>query len=229
MNRISERIWNLAGFAARERNVLVERIGSSSAFLIFDRLVSHLFDYGLYPLSFLLADIYIGGYWGFTVAAVVMTTLSFLICWSWIYLYDFFEIDLLILEDVKRLRNNGSGDKSGPKALVAKILKKGNFLSFVAMSLKFDPFMTTVFMRLDDETFGLHGRRDWSIFVGSVILSNVYWWIPSFFIGTEGFSLVGNFLENVDWQSWLNFFLPATTSLLTLIALWTFLVQKAKT
>lgn len=216
MNRISERIWALVGFAARERNVLVERIGSSSAFLIFDRIVSNLFDYGLYPIAFWLTDIYVGGYKGFLLAGIIMTVLSFLICWLWIYLYDFFEVNLLILEDVRRLRNNGT-DKSGWKGMIARILKKGNFLGFLIMSIKYDPFFTSIYMREDEESKGLKGLRNWIIFIGSVAIGNLWWWFPSFFFGTEtGFTLAKDFLALAHLTS-LSDLLAESSSFLELL------------
>ena len=223
-----QRIWDLAAFAAGQRSVLSERLGSSGAFLIFDRAVSHLFDYGLYPLAFLLTDTYVGGYWGFIVAAIIMTTFSFLICWSWIYLYDFFQVDLLILEDIKRLRNNGTESNSRFKILVANILKKGNFLSFVIMSLKFDPFMTAVFMRPNDDTFGLHGKRDWLIFIGSVLLSNGFWWLPSFFIGTEGFEILWGALQNWSFDSLKGVLAISLNYLGVYLILWHWLLRVSK-
>ncbi len=218
-----QKIWNLAAFASSQRNILSERLGSSGAFLIFDRIISKLFDYGLYPLMFLLFDRAVGGYLGFTLAGIVMTLLSLLTCWAWVYLYDHFEVDLLILEDVRRLRNNGS-HKKGLKGWIARLLKKANFLSFVVVSFWYDPFFTSIFMREDEETKGVKGRRAWAIFIGSVFISNVYWWFPSFLIGTEGFFLAWSCIENWDFSLLKNIALVTIQYFGVYLILWHWLI-----
>lgn len=65
-------------------------------------------------------------------------------------------------------------------AVVIWLLKRGDVAAFITLSIVEDPFITTTYLR--------HGSRekltkkDWSIFFGSVVLSNAYWTIRSFAI-----------------------------------------------
>ena len=44
---------------------------------------------------------------------------------------------------------------------------------FPFMSIKFDPFITTAYLRKGK--FSGVTRRDWTIFIGSLLFSNAYW------------------------------------------------------
>jgi hypothetical protein len=65
-------------------------------------------------------------------------------------------------------------------ALVIWLLKRGDVVAFITLSIVEDPFITTTYLR--------HGSRakltkkDWSIFFGSVVFSNAYWTLRSFAI-----------------------------------------------
>lgn len=222
-----QRIWDLAAFAAGQRSVLSERLGSSGAFLIFDRMISKLFDYGLYPLMFLIFDRVLGGYLGFFLAGITMTLLSLITCWAWVYFYDSLEVDLLILEDIRRLRNNGCSQE-GIKGWTARILKKSNFLSFIIVSVLYDPFFTSIFMREDEESQGIRGTKAWAIFLGSVVVSNIYWWLPSFFIGTEGFEILWGALQNWSFDSLKEVLAISLNYLGVYLILWHWLLRVSK-
>lgn len=49
----------------------------------------------------------------------------------------------------------------------------GDATAFVLLSIFEDPFTTTAYLRHGD--YGPMSRRDWSIFAGSMLLSNGYW------------------------------------------------------
>jgi hypothetical protein len=91
-------------------------------------------------------------------------------------LYDWLKRDWLGIELVKGLRLY-----SGPsrwKRGTAWLLGRGDGVAFVVLSLRFDPFITTAYLR--------HGayngltRRDWKVFLGSVVLSNAAWTVVCF-------------------------------------------------
>jgi hypothetical protein len=55
-------------------------------------------------------------------------------------------------------------------------IKKNTFTAHIAMSVAFDPFHTTIYLRKGSEYNGLSGR-DWKIFFSSAIVSNAWWTI----------------------------------------------------
>lgn len=54
-----------------------------------------------------------------------------------------------------------------------QIGKKSDHVVFLFLSIKFDPFITTAYMR--HGKFNGMTKRDWKIFTGSLLLGNVYW------------------------------------------------------
>ncbi len=52
-------------------------------------------------------------------------------------------------------------------------MKKSDPVVFLFSSIKFDPFITTAYMR-HGKFNGMNGR-DWKIFTGSLIIGNGYW------------------------------------------------------
>lgn len=51
-------------------------------------------------------------------------------------------------------------------------------MAFVALSLRFDPFITTAYLRRT--AYAGLSPRDWRIFLGSVLLSNAAWALVCF-------------------------------------------------
>ena len=127
------------------------------------KLFDYAFDYALYPLVIYRLGPVFGG--------MLMAMLSLLDCLLLLRFYDWLKRDWLGIELIKGLRLY-----SGPsrwKFATAWLLGRGDAVAFVVLSLRFDPFITTAYLR--------HGayngltRRDWRIFLGSVVLSNVAW------------------------------------------------------
>ncbi|MFZ5997595.1 MAG: hypothetical protein ACOYW7_08915 [Nitrospirota bacterium] len=52
-------------------------------------------------------------------------------------------------------------------------MKKSDPVVFLFLSIKFDAFMTTAYMRRGKFT-GM-GKREWAISMGSLVISNAYW------------------------------------------------------
>jgi len=132
------------------------------------KLLDNAFDYVLYPFAIFKLGPAVGG--------LVMATLSLLDCLLLLRLYDWLKRDWLGIELVKGLRLY-----SGPsrwKRGTAWLLGRGDGVAFVVLSLRFDPFITTAYLR--------HGayngltRRDWKVFLGSVVLSNAAWTVVCF-------------------------------------------------
>jgi hypothetical protein len=121
------------------------------------------FDYLLYPYVVYRGGVLVGG--------LVMTVLSAAACFGILKFYDRTKKDWLGIETVRNLRGYRSGRPAG--RLVASLLAKSDAVAFVVLSLHYDPFVTTVWLR--HERFGGLSARDRRIFWGSVLLSNASW------------------------------------------------------
>lgn len=127
-----------------------------------------VFDYILYAMAIKYLGLLVGG--------GVMMLASATICFGMILAYRASKKDWLGIDAVREIKdqflNNGKKGKLG--RLVAWLWRKGIFVEFIILSLKFDPFVTTEYLK------GAHGetrldRRDWCIFMASILVANVYW------------------------------------------------------
>lgn len=128
-------------------------------------LISGSFDWFLYPAVIYWLGVLKGG--------VIMAFLSMLACLAMMKFYDWSKRDWLGIEAIKGLREY-KGHK-GLGKLTAWALQKGDTVSFLFLSINFDPFITTTYMRHGKNNYSGMSRRDWSIFLSSVIISNAYW------------------------------------------------------
>lgn len=133
-------------------------------------IIVYGFDYFLYPFVIWKFGILEGG--------VVMTFLSFLICYATIIFYDWAKKDWLGIETIKEVKEyNG---KSMIGRFTSWILRKSDPVVLLFLSIKFDPFITTAYMRKGAEKYNGLGKRDWIIFLSSLIVGNVYWTFVAF-------------------------------------------------
>jgi hypothetical protein len=139
------------------------RLAQWAAGFLTYKLLDEAFDYLLYPFVIYKLGPLCGG--------LTMTGLSFADCLLLLKLYDWLKRDWLGLETVKGLRHY-TGTSRWRKTL-AWLLHQGDTVAFVVLSVRFDPFITTAYMRLGNFT-GMR-RRDWRIFLGSGLLSNAVW------------------------------------------------------
>jgi hypothetical protein len=58
------------------------------------------------------------------------------------------------------------------------ILQKSDPFVFLFLSIKEDPFITTAYLR--HGKFSGMSRRDWKIFMGSLLVGNAYWTLACF-------------------------------------------------
>ena len=134
------------------------------------------FDYGLYPYVIYRSGIFWGG--------IVMTLLSAAFCLLAILIYDLLKKDFLGVEAIKDFKQElleaGVGHKNFLRRFMAWAIRKGRWAEFVILSLKFDPFVTTVYLRRGVTKFSGFGKEEWKVFVGSLFLSNFYWTVLSF-------------------------------------------------
>jgi hypothetical protein len=143
--------------------------------------LDHLFDYVLYPIVMYK----LGLVYGF----LVMTTLSGLVCLLMAFVYDFLEKDWLGLETVKELVEKFFKEEEEMarrswrkwwKKLFSKIFYEYRWGPFVFLSLVFDPFVTTIYIRKGYHLYNGFSKEDWGIFIGSILLSNAWWAIVAF-------------------------------------------------
>lgn len=140
------------------------------------------FDYLLYPLVIYQYGVLTGG--------LVMTLASFLVCLGSFKFYDWSKRDWLGIEAIKSLKDGG---ESRWVKLAAWMLNKSEPVAAVFLSIKFDPFITTLYLRKGSYA-GL-SARDWRIFLFSLVLGNAYWIAATFM----GLTLVDWALKQLEW------------------------------
>lgn len=132
--------------------------------------IDFVFNYILYPFVIWKMGILGGG--------AVMTILSFLICYLIMIFYDWSKKDWLGIETIKGLK-----EYSG-KSIIGKftswIMKKSDPILLIFLSIQFDPFITTAYMRHGAHQYSGMSKRDWKIFMSSLIIGNVYWTVVAF-------------------------------------------------
>ena len=133
-----------------------------------NQVICYSFDFGLYPLVI---------FWlGLGRGFAVMAGLSFLICWLTMRFYDWSKRDWLGIEAVKSLKNYTGTSRAG--RLLAWVLRRSDPVACVLLSIKFDPFIVTAYLRRG--SFGGMTRRDWKIFLLSWFIGNAWWSVVCF-------------------------------------------------
>ena len=127
------------------------------------KTIDYAFDYALYPWVIFKLGLLYGG--------IVMAVLSCLDCLVLLRIYDWLKRDWLGIEFVKEIQNY-AGTSRLMQAL-RWLLTRGDGIAFLVLSIRFDPFITTAYLRRGRYN-GL-SSRDWRIFFGSVIVSNTAW------------------------------------------------------
>lgn len=133
-----------------------------------NQILTTLFDYTLYP-----SVIY---YFGVLTGGVIMTVLSFLVCLLILRLYDWSKRDWLGIEAIKEMKHYHGQSKA--LLFLSKLLNKSDLIAFLVLSINFDPFIVTVYLRKGK--FNGLSKSDWFIFISSLLISNLYWIIACF-------------------------------------------------
>lgn len=139
------------------------RIGELSIGHSINWLIVYGFEYILYPFVIY----WLGFWWGF----LVMAILSFIVCWLTMKFYDWAKRDWLGIEAVKSLKEYSGTSRTGRS--FAWIMRQSDPIACVLLSLKFDPFIVTVYLRRN--RFGGMCSRDWRIFLLSWLVGNAWW------------------------------------------------------
>lgn len=157
--------------ADKRERVLTVSIG----ILVNNVLLSPAFDYILYPFVIWKLGLFMGG--------IVMVLLSTLCCYFIVLFYDWTKRDWLGIETIKQLKEYTGSTKLG--RIAAWILARGDIAAMIFLSIKFDPFVTTVYMRKGAFQFSGIDKRSWIIFFSSAFISNLYWTI-TMYLGVSG-------------------------------------------
>lgn len=128
------------------------------------------FDFILYPFVIYMYGVLLGGF--------VMMILSFLVCYATLLFYDWAKKDWIGIETLKGLKEYSSG--GAVRQFISRIVRKGDSLAMIVLSIQFDPFITVAYMRHGANQYGGLSKRDWKIFIGSLIIGNVYWTLAAF-------------------------------------------------
>ncbi len=142
---------------------VLRRTGELASGLLVWNVTDYVFDYALYPfVVWKLGPVGGGG---------IMALASLVFCLVLLRIYDGLRRDWLGIEFVKGLRHYEG--RSRWRRWLAWLLARGDGVAFVVLSAKYDPFITTAYMR--HGAFTKMNRRDWAIFLGSWLLSNLIW------------------------------------------------------
>jgi len=142
-----------------------EKIGIFGIGILANWLIVHTGDYILYPFVIWKMGIVRGG--------LIMTAVSFLLCYLTFLFYDWSKKDWLGIETIKGIKDYRGENKIGK--FTSWVLKKGDPIALFFLSIKFDPFIVTAYMRQGSHKYNGLSKRDWKIFIGSLLLGNAYW------------------------------------------------------
>jgi len=112
--------------------------------------------------------VWYGGFYAFS----IMTPITILLCRLYLAAYDKLQWDIFGFEALKEFREErmGAGRIS---RLFYTLVEKSDVLAFILLSVFSDAFQTTVYLRKG--SYNGMSKRDWTIFWGSIALSNAYW------------------------------------------------------
>jgi hypothetical protein len=108
--------------------------------------------------------------------------------------YDWSKTDWLGIEAVKSFRDEDKADIYA--RLISWAMRHGDFLTMIFLSIKLDPFIVTAYMRKGVNQYNGMSRRDWRIFVGSLIFGNLYWTL-AVFSGISAFEWIWQGIKNL--------------------------------
>ncbi len=153
---------------------LQKRIGLLVVGRATKKLSEDLVDWFIYGLVVTYSTLHWGVIIGSIVSFVIMAPFTAGLCLIYLRLYDRSKKDWLGLETIKLMRDGQNhGTRMGRFAY--HLAKKGDFLAFIVLSIYGDAFLTTVYMRKGAHVYEGLSQRDWRIFWGSHIVTNVYW------------------------------------------------------
>lgn len=141
----------------------IHRLLELTVGLSVNQAIDYAFNYALYPFVIYRLGVFSGG--------AGMAVLSFAVCLLCLWFYDWSKRDWLGIEAIKSMKSYEGASYLG--RMFAGLMQKGEPMAIVVLSVKFDPFITMLYLR--DGAFNGMSRRDWRIFLTSCLISNAYW------------------------------------------------------
>lgn len=152
------------------KNKIKERAFFLLVGIAFEEVVANFFDYALYPFVIWKCGLLKGG--------AIMALLSLAVCYVMLVLYNFIKKDWFGIELAKELREYQG--QSRVFKVMSWALRRGQLVAFLFLSLKFDPFTTTAYLRPGANKFLEMDRKSWQIFFASWLVANLSWIIVVF-------------------------------------------------
>ena len=156
-----------------------KRIGILSIGLLANWLLNWGFNFLLYPFFIYIFGPLYGG--------LIMVGLSFILCYALILFYDWTKKDWIGIETLKGVKELNPQKKSGK--FISWLAKKGDPAVLIFLSIKFDPFVTVAYMRHGAHKYNGMSKRDWLIFMCSLIIGDIYW-VTTVYMGITIFGLL---------------------------------------
>lgn len=144
--------------------------------LVIYRFFDHGIDYVLYPFVIWKLGIFMGG--------IMMIFISLVIDLSTMKIYDILKKDWLGIETAKEIKEYL---KNYSKSIIGRLLAwsdKSEFMMIILLTLKFNPFIVTAYMRHGAHKYNGLNKKDWNNFMISLMVGNVYWAL-TIFIGVS--------------------------------------------
>ncbi len=135
-------------------------------------LMTKGFNFGLYPAVI--------GYFGPIKGMAIMTVLSFVACYATLKFYDWSKTDWLGIETIKEVRN--ATETGRFRKFVRLVLSSSDWIALLFLSILYDAFICTVYMRRGAHQYNGMQKRDWIIFTTSIVISTA-WWSTVIFTG----------------------------------------------
>ncbi|MFA5997908.1 MAG: hypothetical protein WC814_00710 [Candidatus Paceibacterota bacterium] len=132
-------------------------------------LMVYGYDFVVYP--YLLVT------FGFLLGWLYAVIGSIVLCLGTLWFYDVTKQDWLGIETIKLLRDEQAVGRA--RKLFQRIITKSDVLAFLLLSIKYDPFIVTVYMRRGSGNHVM-SARDWKVFWASIVVTNVWWGLAIF-------------------------------------------------
>jgi hypothetical protein len=133
-------------------------------------ILDNFFDYVVYTAVIIYCGPFRGG--------LVMIVISAIVSLIYIKGYDVIKKDWMGIEAIKEIREEVIAENKW----IAWLVLKGRWAEFLFVSCKWDPFITTAYMRAGVSQYNGMSRQDWKVFWLSLIVSNL-WWILVIYTG----------------------------------------------
>lgn len=152
--------------------------------LLSNWIIVYAGDYIIYPFIIWKMGIMSGG--------LIMIAVSFLLCYLTFLFYDWSKRDWLGIETVKSLKNYNGTDRLGK--ITSWFLKRSDHFVMLFLSIKYDAFITAAYLRSGSQQYNGLSKRDWKIFISSLLIGNIYWTLACF-MGITLFEWAWKYIE----------------------------------